>query len=238
MVPQREKLRYRLGFFVFGLLGVAGWQGASPLLGAASGSALAWYRGDGGLGEAWAERRRLKNSKPYKCRSVYYKVQPNANKIRGKDLKDSKKEIIREGKQCKESMNSVITFLLSIVYVSYLFVGIAIVCDELFVASLEVISEKWDLSDDVSGATLMAAGGSAPELATSFIGTFQGSTVGLGTIVGSAVFNVLFVIGMCAMFSKETLTLTWWPLFRDCSYAATRPHTVHSRTVRFPSAHR
>ena len=28
------------------------------------------------------------------------------------------------------------------------------------------------------------------------------SDVGVGTIVGSAVFNVLFVIGMCAMFSK------------------------------------
>ena len=51
----------------------------------------------------------------------------------------------------------------------------------------------------------MAAGGSAPELFTSFIGTFTQSTVGFGTIVGSAVFNVLFVIGMCAICSKEAL---------------------------------
>ena len=57
-----------------------------------------------------------------------------------------------------------------------------------------------------------------PELATSFVGTFTGSAVGFGTIVGSAVFNVLFVIGMCAMLSKETLHLTWWPLARDCFY--------------------
>ncbi len=64
----------------------------------------------------------------------------------------------------------------------------------------------------------MAAGGSAPELFTSLIGTFKESDVGFGTIVGSAVFNVLFVIGMCAIFSKELLTLTWWPLFRDCTY--------------------
>lgn len=103
----------------------------------------------------------------------------------------------------------------------YLFIGIAIVCDELFVSALEVISERWDLSDDVSGATLMAAGGSAPELATSFLGTFQGSPVGLGTIVGSAVFNVLFVIGMCALKTPAEyapLSLTWWPLARDCTY--------------------
>lgn len=44
--------------------------------------------------------------------------------------------------------------------------------------------------------------------------------MGFGTIVGSAVFNVLFVIGMCAMFSKEVLVLTWWPLARDCTYYA------------------
>ncbi len=63
------------------------------------------------------------------------------------------------------------------------------------------------------------AGGSAPELTTSLIGTFLSeSDVGFGTIVGSAVFNVLFVIGMCAVFSKEVLTLTWWPLARDSSY--------------------
>lgn len=77
----------------------------------------------------------------------------------------------------------------------YLFVGIAIVCDELFVPALEIVAEDLNLSADVAGATLMAAGGSAPELATSFVGTFKRSDVGFGTIVGSAVFNVLFVIG-------------------------------------------
>ena len=66
----------------------------------------------------------------------------------------------------------------------------------------------------------MAAGGSAPELFTSFVGTFKQSDIGIGTIVGSAVFNVLFVIGCCSMLSKEVLTLTWWPLFRDCVYYA------------------
>ena len=65
----------------------------------------------------------------------------------------------------------------------------------------------------------MAAGGSAPELFTSFIGVFISvSNVGFGTIVGSAVFNVLFVIGMCAIFSREVLALTWWPLFRDSTF--------------------
>src|ERR1700761_667933 len=37
-------------------------------------------------------------------------------------------------------------------------------------------------------------------------------------LVGSAVFNILFVIGMCALFSNTVLHLTWWPLFRDCTF--------------------
>ncbi|XP_030635326.1 sodium/potassium/calcium exchanger 2 [Chanos chanos] len=101
----------------------------------------------------------------------------------------------------------------------YMFIALAIVCDEFFVPALTVITEKLAISDDVAGATFMAAGGSAPELFTSVIGVFiSRSNVGIGTIVGSAVFNILFVIGMCAVFSKEILNLTWWPLFRDVSF--------------------
>ncbi|GMI53169.1 hypothetical protein ScalyP_jg3738 [Parmales sp. scaly parma] len=111
-------------------------------------------------------------------------------------------------------------FVVYVLGVFYMFVALAIVCDEFFVPALEEMANEdhMNLSMDVAGATLMAAGGSAPELFTSLIGTFKESTVGFGTIVGSAVFNVLFVIGMCAMFSREVLTLTWWPLFRDCVY--------------------
>ncbi|CAN8187365.1 unnamed protein product [Coccothraustes coccothraustes] len=101
----------------------------------------------------------------------------------------------------------------------YVFVALAIVCDEYFVPALGVITEKLQISEDVAGATFMAAGGSAPELFTSLIGVFiSHSNVGIGTIVGSAVFNILFVIGTCALFSREILHLTWWPLFRDITF--------------------
>ncbi|NXI47798.1 NCKX2 protein, partial [Galbula dea] len=109
--------------------------------------------------------------------------------------------------------------ILHVIGMIYMFVALAIVCDEFFVPSLTVITEKLAISDDVAGATFMAAGGSAPELFTSLIGVFiSHSNVGIGTIVGSAVFNILFVIGMCALFSREILNLTWWPLFRDVSF--------------------
>ncbi|XP_043574994.1 sodium/potassium/calcium exchanger 2-like isoform X2 [Chiloscyllium plagiosum] len=109
--------------------------------------------------------------------------------------------------------------ILHVLGMIYMFVALAIVCDEFFVPSLTIITDKLQISDDVAGATFMAAGGSAPELFTSLIGVFiSRSNVGIGTIVGSAVFNILFVIGMCALFSKQILRLTWWPLFRDVSF--------------------
>ncbi len=86
--------------------------------------------------------------------------------------------------------------VLYIVGLIYMFVALAIVCDEFFVPSLDVIIDVIGCSEDVAGATFMAAGGSAPELFTSVIGVFVAfSDVGIGTIVGSAVFNILFVIG-------------------------------------------
>ncbi|XP_047239843.1 sodium/potassium/calcium exchanger 1-like [Girardinichthys multiradiatus] len=109
--------------------------------------------------------------------------------------------------------------VLHILGMMYMFVSLAIVCDEFFVPALGVITHKLAISNDVAGATFMAAGGSAPELFTSLIGVFIAhSNIGIGTIVGSAVFNILFVIGMCALFSREILHLTWWPLFRDVSF--------------------
>jgi K+-dependent Na+/Ca+ exchanger-like protein len=109
-------------------------------------------------------------------------------------------------------------FILPILGVIYMFLALMIVCDEFFVPALDVIVDRLGISNDVAGATFMAAGGSAPELFTSFIGTFGGSAIGFAAIVGSAVFNVLFVIGCCALFAKGVLKLTWWPLARDCSY--------------------
>lgn len=117
--------------------------------------------------------------------------------------------------QQRSSGAIVIHILLSL----YMFLGLAIICDDYFVASLEQIVEKLQLSDDVAGATFMAAGSSAPELFTSVIGVFVAKgDVGIGTIVGSAVFNILVIIGLCALLCDKPTQLSWWPLLRDSSY--------------------
>ena len=97
-----------------------------------------------------------------------------------------------------------------------MFGALALVCDDYFVPSLEQITNKLHMGSDVAGATFMAAGSSAPELFTSIIGVFiTKSDIGLGTIVGSAVFNILFIVAMCGLFAGTVLRLTPWPLLRD-----------------------
>uniref|UniRef100_A0A4W6FA81 Solute carrier family 24 member 3 n=1 Tax=Lates calcarifer TaxID=8187 RepID=A0A4W6FA81_LATCA len=101
----------------------------------------------------------------------------------------------------------------------YMFYALALVCDDYFVPSLEKICERLHLSEDVAGATFMAAGSSAPELFTSVIGVFiTKGDVGVGTIVGSAVFNILCIIGVCGIFAVQTIHLSRWPLLRDSVY--------------------
>ncbi|XP_071961737.1 sodium/potassium/calcium exchanger 4-like [Antedon mediterranea] len=108
-----------------------------------------------------------------------------------------------------------------VMVVIYMFVALAIVCDDYFVSSLEKICERLGFSEDVAGATFMAAGSSAPELFTSVIGVFiANGDVGVGTIIGSAVFNVLIIIGICSLFAGQVVSLTWWPLFRDTTVYA------------------
>jgi K+-dependent Na+/Ca+ exchanger-like protein len=103
----------------------------------------------------------------------------------------------------------------------YMFWGLAIVCDDYFVASLEEICEALGLSPDVAGATFMAAGSSAPELFTSLMGVFAvKNDVGVGTIVGSAVFNLCCIIGGTAVFTPGVLVIDWKPITRDTIFYA------------------
>lgn len=97
---------------------------------------------------------------------------------------------------------------------------LAVVCDEFFVESLEIISERLKLSPDVAGATFMAVGSSAPELFTSLLAVFRTGSqgVGSGTIVGSAIFNILVIIGASALF--RTAKLNWQPVVRDTLFYA------------------
>jgi K+-dependent Na+/Ca+ exchanger-like protein len=95
---------------------------------------------------------------------------------------------------------------------------LAVMTDEYFIPSLDHISGLLDLPSNVAGASLMAMGSSAPELAIALTALFQGggehSDVGIGTIVGSAVFNILVITGASALARPAKITLS--VVIRDC----------------------
>ncbi|GFS43159.1 hypothetical protein NPIL_665951 [Nephila pilipes] len=99
----------------------------------------------------------------------------------------------------------------------YLCLILAIVCDQYFVPTLEIIAESLNVPVDVAGATFMAIGTSSPELYSAVIGSFvtQGD-IGIGTIVGSAVFNILGVTSVTGLLLwNQESSVDWYPISRD-----------------------
>ncbi len=88
----------------------------------------------------------------------------------------------------------VLFYLLILVLSFYL---LAIICEDYFVPALDRIAHKFKLPDDVVGATFMAVGSSAPEFFTAFFAVIlpgDKGNIGSGTIVGSAIFNILVIV--------------------------------------------
>ena len=93
---------------------------------------------------------------------------------------------------------------------------LAQISDKYFIESLDKISQQFRLSHDMAGATLMAIGSSAPELFVAIIALLKPGNheeIGIGTIVGSALFNILVIIGAVALVRKSFLA--WQPVVRD-----------------------
>jgi len=126
--------------------------------------------------------------------------------------------------------------ILHIIILLATFYFLAIICDQYFVGSLEKISKKLKLSSEITGATFMAVGSSAPELFTSIFALFAifgssmwNESLGAGTIVWSALFNILVIIWVSAIFmnSKKNKDpnknrISRQPLVRDlCFYLIT-----------------
>jgi len=106
--------------------------------------------------------------------------------------------------------------VLYFVLLLFCFVLLARIADLFFIPSLDKISKDLKLSSDVAGATLMAVGSSAPELFVALFSVFkpgEHEAIGIGSIVGSAIFNLLVIVGASAFVRKAKLT--WQPVVRD-----------------------
>lgn len=107
---------------------------------------------------------------------------------------------------------------IAIVLIAAAFYILAVLTEQFFVPSIDKLAHKLKLSSDAAGATLLAAGSSAPEFFISLFAVLgiAGGThadVGAGTIVGSAIFNVLVIVGASSLFGA--VKLQWQPVIRD-----------------------
>ena len=112
-------------------------------------------------------------------------------------------------------MIEAITSLLIMIAAIYL---LAVVTDGFFIESLDAIARKLNLPHNVAGASLMAMGSSMPELSIALITLIraggQYSDIGVGNIVGSAVFNILVITGASALIRPARITRP--VIIRDC----------------------
>ena len=110
---------------------------------------------------------------------------------------------------------------LSTLIVIVAFYAMTVVVEGPFIKSLDVLAKRMKLPSSVAGATLLAFGTSAPEVSTALVALFaEGAhaSTGVGSIVGSAIFQILVVVGFAA--AMKAATLDWRPVLRDSIFYA------------------
>ena len=85
--------------------------------------------------------------------------------------------------------------------------GIAI-GGKMVVSGASDIARAFGMSDNLIGMTIVALGTSLPELVTSIVAARKGEVdMALGNVVGSNIFNILFVLGIASTISPIAFTM-------------------------------
>lgn len=94
--------------------------------------------------------------------------------------------------------------LIHIFFGLYCFLLTAYVCNDYLLPSLDCICADLRISADVAGATFLATASCFPELFVNVVGTFlTQSDLGIGTVVGGAVFNTFATPAVGALFAAK-----------------------------------
>jgi cation:H+ antiporter len=82
--------------------------------------------------------------------------------------------------------------------------GLLVLGARLLVQSAIEIARIWGMSELIIGLTIVALGTSLPEIATSMLAAWKKEAdLSVGNVIGSNIFNILFVLGLSALFSSE-----------------------------------
>ncbi|XP_073954445.1 sodium/potassium/calcium exchanger 5-like isoform X2 [Choristoneura fumiferana] len=107
-------------------------------------------------------------------------------------------------------------FLLYALFGIYAFTLLALVCNDFFIPCVELICEDLKIPQNVAAATFMAVATSFPEFFVNVIATFvTESDMGIGTIVGSAIFNALGVGAVGSLAAIRPIKIEMSPVTRD-----------------------
>lgn len=113
-----------------------------------------------------------------------------------------KGQAIEEGERAGEN-ESVLKMLLMVV------VGAAMIVwgSDLAVDAATALAQIFGMSERFIGLTIVALGTSLPELVTSVTAALKGKPdIAMGNIVGSNIFNILFVVGTTALITPVTFS--------------------------------
>ncbi|XP_069365220.1 sodium/potassium/calcium exchanger 4-like isoform X3 [Maniola hyperantus] len=107
-------------------------------------------------------------------------------------------------------------FLCYVMFGIYSFTLLAIVCNDYFIPCVEMICEDLKIPQNVAAATFMSVATSCPEFFVNVISTFlTQSDMGIGTIVGSAIFNLLGVAAVGSLAAVAPIAIDFRPVTRD-----------------------
>lgn len=114
----------------------------------------------------------------------------------------------KKDKQKKEKKSKVI--LWQAILTTLVGLALIIVGSDISVDAASKIARYAGLSERFIGLTIVALGTSLPELVTSVTAAFKGNNdIAIGNIVGSNIFNILFVIGTSSLILPITFASTF-----------------------------
>lgn len=119
----------------------------------------------------------------------------------------AKREEVTEG---EEEIKVTKSWILDVVFV-IIGLGLLVWGSDLLVNNAVSIAKALGWSEAVIGLTIVAAGTSMPELATSVVAAMKKRTdIAIGNVVGSNIFNLLAVLGLTATITPvETNQINW-----------------------------
>lgn len=113
--------------------------------------------------------------------------------------------MIKESKDNNDNNSKSYSMIKTIIYIVCGAIGI-IYGGNLVVNNATVIAQTFGMSDNLIGLTVVALGTSLPEFVTSVMATKKGKLdIAIGNVIGSNIFNILFVLGLSSLFNVLTI---------------------------------